>query len=161
MKYLKIIIGICLLHCLKIEAQQYNLTMDRFQYDLIDRAMQEKGNNQHTTVKPYRMADVKKAINPDTAAGVKLKDNKFNKRWVGRKLFSENFLKLDSNDYQLYIDPLFSLDIGKDQLTGNTTYLNARGIQVFGNIGKKVSFYTSFWENQGRFVNYVVSFILK
>lgn len=161
MKILKIILCFCLFTGIQLQAQQYNLTLDRFQYDLIDRAMQEKGNNQHTTVKPYRMADVKKVILPDSAAGIKIKNNKFNNRWIGRKLLSENFLQLDSNDYQLYVDPLFSLDVGKDQLTGNTTYLNARGIQVFGNIGKKVSFYSSFWENQGRFVNYVDSFILK
>jgi len=146
---------------LSVSAQQYNYVLDNFQYNLIDKAMHATGSNQHTAVKPWRMEDIRKVINPDTAAGVMPGTSRFSKRWIGRKLLSDNFFRLDSNDYQLAIDPLFSFDIGKDQLTGNTTYQNSRGIQLFGNIGKKVSFYTSFWENQGRMVNYVDSFILK
>ena len=146
---------------LSVSAQQYNYVLDNFQYNLIDKAMHAKGSNQHTAVKPWRMEDIRKVINPDTAAGVTQGTSRFSKRWIGRKLLSDNFLRLDSNDYQLAVDPLFSFDIGKDQLTGNTTYQNSRGVQLFGNIGKKVSFYTSFWENQGRMVNYVDSFILK
>jgi len=142
-------------------SQHYNLVMDNYQYHLIDKAIQQKGTGLHTAVKPYRMEDVLQVINPDTASGVQLPDRKFYKRWIGRKLFSENLFKLDSTNFQLYLDPLFSIDAGKDQLTGVSTYTNSRGLQLFGNIGKKVSFYTSFWENQGRFVNYVDSFIQK
>ena len=142
-------------------AQQYNFVLDNFQYNLIDKSMNALGNNQHTAVKPWRMEDIQKSINPDTAAGVKTGTSRFSKRWVGRKILSDNFLRLDSNDYQISVDPLFSFDIGKDQLTGNKTYVNSRGLQLYGNIGKHVSFYTSFWENQGRMVNYVDSFIQK
>ena len=119
--------------------------------------MQQAGENQHTSFKPYRKSDVLKTILPDTASGTPVKQPK---TWAGRALWTNNLLSLDSSEFQLYADPLFSFDIGKDNNTGNTTYLNARGIQFFGNLGKKVSFYTSFWENQGRFVNYVDSFIV-
>jgi hypothetical protein len=138
-------------------SQEYNLVLDRYGYDLIDKAMQQAGENQHTSFKPYRKSDVLKTILPDTASGTPVKQPK---TWAGRALWTNNLLSLDSSEFQLYADPLFSFDIGKDNNTGNTTYLNARGIQFFGNLGKKVSFYTSFWENQGRFVNYVDSFIV-
>lgn len=144
-----------------ISAQQYNFVLDNFQYNLIDKSMNTQGNNQHTAVKPWRMEDIRNSINPDTSAGVKLGTNRFSKRWIGRKILSDNFLRLDSNDYQITVDPLFSFDIGKDQLTGNTTYQNSRGLQLHGNIGKRLSFSTNFWENQGRMVNYVDSFIRK
>jgi hypothetical protein len=150
-----------LLACLKSRSQQYNLLLDRFQYDMIDQSMNQTGLNAHTGVKPYRMVEVKRVINPDTISGAATPDRKFYNRWIGRKLFTENFLQLDSTDFQVYVDPLFSLDVGKDMLTGTTTYTNSRGIQLFGNFGKKVSFYTSFWENQGRMVNYVDSFVQK
>ena len=52
-------------------AQQYNLVLDNFQYNLIDKSMNALGSNQHTAVKPWRMEDIRKSINPDTAAGVK------------------------------------------------------------------------------------------
>jgi hypothetical protein len=138
-------------------SQEYNLVLDRYGYDLIDKAMQQAGENQHTSFKPYRKSDVLKTILPDTASGTPVKQPK---TWAGRALWTNNLLSIDSSEFQLYADPLFSFDIGKDNNTGNTTYLNARGIQLFGNLGKKVSFYTSFWENQGRFVNYVDSFIV-
>jgi hypothetical protein len=143
---------------ISLAAQEYNIVMDRFVYDLIDPAIQTAGSMQHTTVKPWRMSDVKRIVLPDTAAGIPLRSPK---TWLGKALLTRNLLALDSNDYQIYVDPLFSFDIGKDQRTGATTYQNSRGLQLFGSIGKKVSFYSSFWENQGRFVNYVDSFIVK
>ncbi len=160
MKALLTIIFILFALC-GIQAQQSNFVLDNYQYNLIDKAMNAVGSNQHTAVKPWRMEDIRKSILPDTAAGIKSGNSKFSRSWVGRKLLSDNFLKLDSNDYMIAVDPLFSFDIGKDQLTGNTTYQNSRGLQIFGNIGKKVSFYSSVWENQGRMVNYVDSFIQK
>lgn len=144
-----------------LSAQQYNLVMDRFQYNLIDREVNTPGANFHTAFRPYRLADIRQVTDPDTAAGIPDPGGKFAGTWVGRKLFRENFLRLDSSEYQVYADPLFSFDGGKDQLTDVTTYTNSRGLQVFGNLGKKVSFYTAFWENQARFVNYVDSFVTR
>lgn len=152
---------LCVLTAFTLNAQQYNFVLDNYQYNLIDKAMNATGANQHTAVKPWRMEDIRKEINPDTAAGIKARSSRFSQRWIGRKLLNDNLFRLDSHDYQLAVDPLFSFDVGKDQYTGKTTYQNSRGIQVFGNLGKKVSFYTSFWENQGRMVNYVDSFITK
>ena len=139
-------------------AQEYNLVMDRFAYDLFDQQLQQSNGQMHTTVKPYRLSDVKRIVLPDTASGIPLKQPK---RWIGRALWTNNFLALDSSEYQVYVDPLFSFDIGRDFKTNQATWLNARGLQIQGNLGKKVSFYTSFWEQQGRFVNYVDSFIVK
>ncbi|MEX1189480.1 MAG: hypothetical protein WED33_09495 [Bacteroidia bacterium] len=154
---MRLIIGLLFLVSFQVEAQEYNLVMDRFGYDLIDKQMQQSVIQQHTAFKPWRKSDVLKTVLPDTAAGVPVKNPK---RWIGRALWTNNFLNLDSSEYQLYVNPLFSFDIGKDNNTGTTTYLNSRGLELFGNLGKKVSFYTSFYENQGRFVNYVDSFIV-
>jgi hypothetical protein len=139
-----------------LAAQQTNLVLDRFAYDLIEPAMQT--SQQHTAFKPYRLNDVLQVVLPDTAAGVSEKKPKTR---LGKALFSEHLLHLDSSEFQLYADPLFAFEIGSDQRTGNTTYLNARGLQLSGTFLNKVSFYTSFWENQGRFVNYTDSFITK
>lgn len=139
-----------------LHAQQYNLVMDRFAYDLIDPAMSRSAS--HTAFKPYRMADVLAVIDPDTAAGVPQRNPK---TWAGRALWTNHTLGLDSTEFQLYADPLFAFQAGQDLQTNNTTYLNSRGLQIIGNFGNKVSFYTSFWENQGSFVSYADSFITK
>lgn len=144
-----------------LNAQEYNLFFDRYLYNLTDEALNQKGSVMHTSVKPFRMAEVRQIINPDTVTGAKIPDRKFYRSLVGRKVFTENLFKLETEDVQLYLDPLFSFDAGQDRFLNRNTWTNSRGLQVQGNIGKKVSFYSSFWENQAVMVNYVDSFVQK
>lgn len=76
--------------------------------------------------------------------------------WVMRKLFSEHFIQQSGKDFFFAADPLLNLSIGQEQLQNSTDYLfqNTRGAQAFGQIKDKFSFYTAFYENQARFVDY-------
>jgi hypothetical protein len=58
--------------------------------------------------------------------------------------------------FRLYIDPLANLTYYTSDDTGSS-YINTRGVTARGDIGK-VSFETSFWENQAFFPGYVDSF---
>lgn len=60
--------------------------------------------------------------------------------------------------FRLYIDPLVNLTYFNVGDTGQT-YINSRGITARGDIGK-VSFETSFWENQAFLPAYMDSFAL-
>jgi len=142
--------------------QHYNLVNDRFVNQQIESAIHLSQSGMHTAFKPWRVSEVNKVIHhPDSAWNVNLPSKKFYSSRVGKKIFSEHLLQIDNKDYSLYLDPLFGFSGGKDQFTGRNTYDNSRGIQVMGSIGKSVSFYTSFWENQSVFVNYVDSFVQK
>ena len=142
--------------------QHYNLVNDRFVNQQIESAIHLSQSGMHTAFKPWRVSEVNKVIHhPDSAWNVNLPNKKFYSSRVGKKIFSEHLLQIDNKDYSLYLDPLFGFSGGKDQFTGRNTYDNSRGIQVMGSIGKSVSFYTSFWENQSVFVNYVDSFVQK
>ena len=142
--------------------QHYNLVNDRFVNQQIESAIVLSESGMHTAFKPWRVSEVNKVIqHPDSAWNVNLPGKKFYSSRVGKKIFSEHLLQIDHKDYSLYLDPLFGFSGGKDQFTGRNTYDNSRGIQVMGSIGKSVSFYTSFWENQSVFVNYVDSFVQK
>ena len=142
--------------------QHYNLVNDRFVNQQIESAIMLSESGMHTAFKPWRVSEVNKVIHhPDSAWNVNLPNKKFYSSRVGKKIFSEHLLQIDHKDYSLYLDPLFGFSGGKDQFTGRNTYDNSRGIQVMGSIGKSVSFYTSFWENQSVFVNYVDSFVQK
>jgi hypothetical protein len=142
--------------------QHYNLVNDRFVNQQIESAIHLSESGMHTAFKPWRVSEVNKVIHhPDSAWNVNLPNKKFYSSRVGKKIFSEHLLQIDNKDYSLYLDPLFGFSGGKDQFTGRNTYDNSRGIQVMGSIGKSVSFYTSFWENQSVFVNYVDSFVQK
>jgi hypothetical protein len=65
--------------------------------------------------------------------------------------------------FRLYIDPLLNLQ--KNYLQSDTStenlYTNSRGVIARGDIGTKVSFETSFWENQSFLPAYQDSFALQ
>lgn len=144
-----------------VSGQEHNLPLDRFQYDMIDKDLNQKDLNFHTAFKPLRLSDVKGVVVPEKKFNHKDSSGRLMKSWIGRKIFRENLFKLDSPDYQISVDPLFAFEVGKDFKKKTNTYTNSRGLQIFGNFGKKFSFSTSFLENQARFVNYVDSFIAR
>lgn len=80
-----------------------------------------------------------------------------------RKFKQENlFIVNDTADkFYLTIDPLFNFEFGKDlaDSTGEKLYKNTRGFLVRGDIGKKISFETSFYENQATFPQYIDDYI--
>ena len=75
--------------------------------------------------------------------------------WIKRKLFNEHFIQQEGNLFLLAVDPLLNITFGKEQ-SNSTDYLfqNTRGFQVTGQLIDKISFYTAFYENQARFMNY-------
>ena len=76
--------------------------------------------------------------------------------WVAKKLWNEHLVQLQGKDYWFTIDPIFDLEVGKDsEADFSTTYNNTRGLLVRGGLGKNFNFYTSVFESQGRFAQYV------
>lgn len=75
---------------------------------------------------------------------------------IRRKLFHEYFIQIEHKDYFLAIDPLPNFKIGREVLQNSDELLfeNTRGVQVFGEVFNKVSFYSSFYENQARFAEF-------
>jgi hypothetical protein len=89
-------------------------------------------------------------------SGYKLPTKDTTKGWIRRKLFHEHFVQIEHKDYFLAIDPLVNISLGEDVLqnTGERLFQNTRGVQAFGEILDKVSFYTAFYENQARFAGF-------
>jgi len=91
---------------------------------------------------------------------MKMGVDSLNKRsWVRRKLTDEHLINFNGDDYNVYIDFLPDFQIGREFKESKTTWLNTRGFQIGGDIGKQFSFYASAYENQGVFANYVTDFI--
>lgn len=89
-------------------------------------------------------------------SGYKLPVKDTTKGWIRRKLFHEHFIQIEHKDYFLAIDPVLNTSLGDDILQSTTERLfqNTRGVQAFGEILNKVSFYTVFYENQARFAGF-------
>ncbi|WP_373941572.1 hypothetical protein OEG92_18480 [Polaribacter sejongensis] len=68
-------------------------------------------------------------------------------------------VQVKKDDYWLTVDLLFDLQIGKDNSDVDYTFNNSRIINVNGEIGNNFSFSTTYAESQGRFAEYVNSFV--
>ncbi|HTH83612.1 MAG TPA: hypothetical protein VL490_11795 [Mucilaginibacter sp.] len=79
--------------------------------------------------------------------------------WVHRKLFNEHLIDTKTKEYTFFADFLPDLTLGKDFTGKKNTWLNTRGYQLSGTIGSKFYFYTSGFENQAVFPEYLTTYI--
>jgi len=62
---------------------------------------------------------------------------------------------VDEPNFDLHISPVLHLSVGSDNQLEKSTFINTRGVEARGIIGKKLGFYSFFSENQARFPAYV------
>ncbi|MDD7884469.1 gliding motility protein RemB [Flavivirga sp. 57AJ16] len=132
---------------------QLNIPFTHSDYSRFDRQMNLVGTNSHTASKPFMYDEVSKYYD------FKAEKEKLKKEadtWAGKKLWNEHLVQLQGKDYWFTVDPIFDLQVGKDtDADFSSTYNNTRGILVQGGLGGKFNFYTSVFESQGRFAQYV------
>ncbi|RAJ10525.1 hypothetical protein LX64_00128 [Chitinophaga skermanii] len=81
-------------------------------------------------------------------------DSARKRSWMHRKIFKEHLLEYNHEDYTFYGDFLPDFQVGRSN-KDITTWLNTRGFEVGGTLGKNFSFRSSFYENQGKFPEYL------
>ena len=129
-----------------------NIPLSHSYYSQFDAELNQVGSNNHTASKPYAYADVNRYYDLQ-AAYEKIRKNKSG--WWGRKLWNENTVQIQGQDYWFTLNPIFDLQVGKNS-GGNVdyTYINTRGLRLEGGLGKTVNFTTTIYESQGRFADY-------
>ena len=153
-------------------AQQQNLPLNR-EFNLVNqKVFNNINNNTHTAFQPIIQSFIQKDSSisslSESERGYYLiniskstkKPNSFFK-WLYRTAFYENFAVVDTGNFYLTVDPLLNLESGKDQKdsTNTSRYKNTRGIIIRGNVGNKLSFQSSFYENQAIFPSYMSDFV--
>ncbi len=109
----------------------------------------------HTTVKPFIIDSVSRPLY-DSLMNVGVRDRR---SWLGRKLFNEHLIEVEKEDFTFYGDFLPDFQIGRSFQEGRSPWVNTRGFQFGGTIGDKFSFYTSGYENQALFPDYIRDYI--
>jgi len=76
--------------------------------------------------------------------------------WITQKIFKENFLIFEGNDFWCSVDPVLDLEIGHDLSIDSMhyKYWNTRGLRVQAKFFNKVGFTTTFYENQAIVLDY-------
>lgn len=166
-------------------AQQQHIHFNQGFYQNFEKHLYSWDSEHHTSIKPYRASEVYREVFPDTLYRYKrVKPNsKFVPRAINI-LFFEHFLEFSEEGYvrksrmdsvqtgvvirQNYRDtsyvkrkfhitanPFLRLELGYDNLAGRTINYNKRGVILTADIGKSISIFTSFSENQARFAQYL------
>lgn len=114
----------------------------------------------NTSLKPIYKRAINSISNYDSIINSYYKiDIDTTKPWFSRKLFQENFVAVKKKDFNLTIDPVIILSLGKEQNNDLNIYRNTRAVRLEGSLGKKITFSSEFYENQARFPQYVTNSI--
>lgn len=127
-------------------------------YQKLNTPAYSPSTNLHTALKPYLITD-SSAIRPlyDTLLELNVDNSK--KSWLDHLLFSGHLLDVKNKDYTFHLDYLTDLQIGREFNQSQTVSLNTRGYQLYGTISDNFFFYSSGYENQGKFANYETDYI--
>ena len=164
MKYFFILLFL-LLSSFSFSQQLYPLSRDMIQ--VVDNAMFNTPDF-HSENKPYvnnlYTFTYLQHANRDSAILSKI-HSKF-LLFIWKKVRTENLIKAKNDDFSINIDPLFNFNYGKfntldKSIKYSSTYENTRGAIIQGTIGKNVSFFSTLYENQARFIDYVNANILQ
>ncbi|OAQ38782.1 gliding motility protein RemB [Pedobacter psychrophilus] len=126
-------------------------------YQKLNRQVYDVNSRFHSSFKSYYQDDslLKSAVDSFYNYGT----DTLKRSWVHRKLFNEHLLEIKKEDYTFYADFLPDFQIGYDRARSSNIWTNTRGYQFGGTIGSKFSFYTSGYENQAKFPQYIQNFV--
>ena len=142
---------------LNLNAQHSNLLLGNSYSSNFNQLIYAEESDLHTSFKPI----IKSDLNFDVDSILELHDKSDYSNWYLRKIFSEHFILLKGDDFKVMASPIINLSKGKEVTEGKNTFTNTRGFVIEGNLGKKISFFSSFVENQSVFPNYLDEYIRK
>lgn len=93
--------------------------------------------------------------NPDFSKSLSGKSKFNNPVFYKQKAF---LYHINTHDFSLYINPVIDFSLGKEN-TSESIYNNTRGIEVRGQISKKIGFYSLILENQKWMPEYLQNYI--
>jgi hypothetical protein len=113
-------------------------------------------NSFHTSLKPFLIDSV---ISPTYNTIMQRSIDTSRKRWIPRKIFNEHLFDVKAKDYTFYGDYFTDFQFGRSITDHLTTNVNTRAYQLGGTVGDKFFFYTSGYENQAKFPQYLNNYI--
>ena len=149
---------------LNVFSQNLYLPLNQEYNRSIQKALYGKNIRFHTSVRPYIFGEIKATVNYDSLQSLLRMDRVIRKKWKQKawdKLFNEDVITLYRKNFSLEVNPLMDFSYGHDFSESKNVWVNTRGIEVKGQIGKAFAFYTNFYENQAIFINYLDAFVQK
>ena len=136
-------------------SQHTNLLLGRNYTSDLNKILYTEELDIHTSFKPI----LKSNLSFVTDSVIKNYYNTTYKNWYLQKFLSDHFIVLEGRDYKVIASPIINLSKGKELIDSKSTFTNSRGYFIEGDLGKKISFFTSFVENQAIFSNYLDAYV--
>ena len=153
MKYF--LCSILLFFSFDVYSQHINLLLARNYSSDINKLLYTDASDVHTSMKPILKSDLN--FIPDSLVRSYLPVRY--KNWYIRKFLGEHLIVLKGDNYKVIASPIINFSKGKELNESISTFTNSRGYLIEGDLGEKVSFSTSFIENQAIFANYLDSYV--
>ncbi len=90
--------------------------------------------------------------------------NNISKRPILKHIYKNksDFYFVKTDDFDIHVSPILNVAIGTNSahgdLSSKSTFINTRGVEIRGNINKKLGFYTMLTDNQSSSSNFLVNF---
>lgn len=145
---------------LALASQNLNFSLQRDIMLQVEKAVVQDTQRVHLGAKPVFM----RQVNPDKMGLYGTDTSEYYFR-ATELLLSDHLFHVKKRDFEVMIDPLFNFQFGQDfadslrDERAQPMRNNTRGIRVQGHITDKVSFMTSFYENQVVYPEYIRQFI--
>jgi hypothetical protein len=136
---------------LNVNAQHSNLLLGNSYSSNFNQLIYAEESDLHTSFKSI----IKSDLNFDVDSILESQIQSDYSNWYLRKMFSEHFFLLKGDDYRVVASPIINLTSGKEFVQEKNTFTNTRGFIIEGDLGKKISFFSSFAENQSIFPDYL------
>ena len=110
----------------------------------------------HTALRGWSYSMFDGVLNLDSINELyRIKINKRGKfsNYILNSFLNDDFIRLKNDNYYVAINPYIDFELGSDG--HRTTWVNTRGAEIKGTIGKQFAFYTNIKENQAVFPEYI------
>ena len=141
-------------------AQFGNLQLNAEERHWYENSLLRDSHTVHTAIRPWRRAE----IEPHSRRGELLPDSAaFSPglwQWVGRKLWREDFLRAEGDNFAFTLNPVAVFSYGQDaEASYSNTFRNSRGARLELALGKHVTAYSTLVETQARLPWHVTQFV--
>lgn len=163
-----IFIILFLLSVFNLQAQQLNLPLNRiFSLGFQSHFMKSDSLTFHSSMKPIKEQSEKEVT---CEKFMQLNETDVTKHfawllpdksWLKKKAKWQHLYEVKGENYSFNLNPVFNFEYGRDLGNDNSRkfLVNSRGIMANVNLGEKLSFSTSFYENQARVPQYLSNII--
>jgi len=153
-KYLTLVVLV--LWAFASKAQELQLPLNNDYKIEIDAAAYSSDYKFHTAFRAWSEHQFEGILNLDSINNLHRisihRQGKFS-NYILNSFLNDDFVRVKGDGFYVAINPVIDFEIGSD---GNrTTWVNTRGAEIKGTIGKKFAFYTNIRENQAVFPEYI------